>query len=231
MATTVHQPPKLTEDIKPSSSGGGWSGLPSVGGRTKVDDSSPASRTGVWVAMAAITMTFAAFTSAMIVRQGSSYDWQHFALPSVLYLDTALLLASSLVLELARKKVQCFCWRGAETAVGSDGLPVDDFGIGFAVCRRPIHGMAQAEIGRTVSGDHSQQLLLLSVYGAARSSHPGRIRRADDGDLAVQQAASDVAHQHAEHGVVLLALHGCTVDLPFATAVDANLVLHGEDKL
>ena len=108
MATTVHQPPKLTEDIKPSSSGGGWPGPPSVGGRTKVDDSSPASRTGVWVAMAAITMTFAAFTSAMIVRQGSSYDWQHFALPSVLYLDTALLLASSLVLELARKKVSVF---------------------------------------------------------------------------------------------------------------------------
>jgi cytochrome c oxidase subunit III len=42
------------------------------------------------------------------VRQGSSYDWQHFALPSVLYLDTAVLLASSLVLELARKKVSAF---------------------------------------------------------------------------------------------------------------------------
>jgi cytochrome c oxidase subunit III len=114
MATTVQQPPKLTGDLKPSSSGGGWSGLPSVGSRRKVDDSSPASRTGVWVAMAAITMTFAAFTSAMIVRQGSSYDWQHFALPSVLYLDTALLLASSLVLELARKKVSAFVG-GAQT--------------------------------------------------------------------------------------------------------------------
>jgi cytochrome c oxidase subunit III len=108
MATTVQQPPKLTEDLKPSSSGGGWSGLPSLGGRLKVDDSSPASRTGVWVAMAAITMTFAAFTSAMIIRQGSSYDWQHFALPSILYLDTAFLLASSLVLELARQKVRAF---------------------------------------------------------------------------------------------------------------------------
>ena len=60
-----------------------------------VDDSSPASRTGIWVGMAAITMTFVAFTSAMIVRQGSSLDWRHFALPWVLYLDTAILLASS----------------------------------------------------------------------------------------------------------------------------------------
>jgi cytochrome c oxidase subunit 3 len=58
--------------------------------------------------MASIVMTFAAFTSAMIVRQGSSYDWQHFALPSVLYLDTALLLASSLVLEMARRKFSAF---------------------------------------------------------------------------------------------------------------------------
>jgi cytochrome c oxidase subunit 3 len=109
MATIVHDPPKLTEDgVPPSSGGGGWSGLPRRGGRTRVDDSSPASRTGVWVGMASIVMTFAAFTSAMIVRQGSSYDWQHFALPSVLYLDTALLLASSLVLEMARKKFSAF---------------------------------------------------------------------------------------------------------------------------
>jgi cytochrome c oxidase subunit 3 len=58
--------------------------------------------------MAAIVMTFAALTSAMIVRQGSAYDWQHFTLPSALYLDTAVLLASSLVLEMARKKFSAF---------------------------------------------------------------------------------------------------------------------------
>ena len=109
MATIVHDPPKHTNDGQPpSSSGGGWSGLPRPGSRTPVDNSSPASRTGVWVGMAAIVMTFAAFTSAMIVRQGSSYDWQHFALPSVLYLDTVALLASSLVLEMARKKFGAF---------------------------------------------------------------------------------------------------------------------------
>jgi cytochrome c oxidase subunit 3 len=111
MGYEVTQP--NNEKWKLSSSGGGRSDIPSAGGRTKVDDGSPASRTGVWVGMAAITMTFAAFTSAMIVRQGSSYDWQHFTLPSVLYLDTALLLASSLVLELARKKVRVLA-RGAQ---------------------------------------------------------------------------------------------------------------------
>lgn len=82
--------------------------MPSSKGRLRVEDSSPASRTGVWVGLAAITMTFAAFTSAMIVRQGSSYDWQHFTLPSALYFDTAVLLASSVTLELARKRVRAF---------------------------------------------------------------------------------------------------------------------------
>ncbi len=39
--------------------------------------------------LAAIAMSFAAFTSALLVRQGST-DWQHFALPRILYLNTVL---------------------------------------------------------------------------------------------------------------------------------------------
>lgn len=107
MATTVHEPPQAPTDQSKltSSSGGGWGNTTSSGARLRLEDSSPASRTGVWVALAAITMSFAALTSAMIVRQGASYDWQHFVLPSMLYLDTAVLLASSAVLELARKRV------------------------------------------------------------------------------------------------------------------------------
>jgi len=108
MATTVHEPP----EAKPHptlSDDGGWHDLtPSTGNLLAVDDSSPASRTGIWVALAAITMTFAAITSAMVVRQGASLDWRHFTLPPVLYLNTALLLASSVTLELARKGVASF---------------------------------------------------------------------------------------------------------------------------
>jgi cytochrome c oxidase subunit 3 len=109
MATTVHEPPKVTTGNPiPPSSGGGWGGASSSGGKLRIEDSSPASRTGVWVGLAAITMTFAAFTSAMIIRQSSSYDWQHFTLPAVLYFDTAVLLASSVTLELARKRIGAF---------------------------------------------------------------------------------------------------------------------------
>jgi cytochrome c oxidase subunit III len=63
------------------------------------------SETGMWVVVAAISMSFAAFTSSMIVRQGSSADWLHFQLPRVLYVNTVILLGSSLTLELARRRV------------------------------------------------------------------------------------------------------------------------------
>ena len=103
MGSTIQDLPRINSD-QPTS-GGGWGSLPGSGFGRRLEDSSPASRTGVWVGLAAITMTFAAFTSAMVIRQASAYDWQHFTLPGVLYFDTALLLASSLTLELARKFV------------------------------------------------------------------------------------------------------------------------------
>jgi cytochrome c oxidase subunit 3 len=50
-------------------------------------------------------MSFAALTSALIVREGSGSDWQRFVVPRILYLDTIIILASSYTLELSRK---CF---------------------------------------------------------------------------------------------------------------------------
>ncbi len=60
-----------------------------------------ASRSGIWVGIFAITMSFAAFTSALFVREGTT-DWAHLALPSVLYLNTLVLLASSGAIEFSR---------------------------------------------------------------------------------------------------------------------------------
>ena len=68
----------------------------------------PPSSTGIWVVLFAITMTFAAFTSALIVRKGASLDWRHFTLPSILYFNTVLLLASSVTLEVSRRRVAVF---------------------------------------------------------------------------------------------------------------------------
>jgi cytochrome c oxidase subunit 3 len=66
---------------------------------------STATRTGVWVGIGAITMSFAAYTSAMVVRQGSYPEWPHFSLPPLLYWNTLVLAVSSGTLELARRRI------------------------------------------------------------------------------------------------------------------------------
>lgn len=62
--------------------------------------------TGIVVACASIVMLFAALTSAMIVRRGLGGDWQSLALPGILWVNTAVLLASSVVLERARRALR-----------------------------------------------------------------------------------------------------------------------------
>lgn len=62
-----------------------------------------ASQSGIWVGVFAITMSFAAFTSALFVRQGSGMDWTHIALPPILYANTLALLLSSGTLQMARR--------------------------------------------------------------------------------------------------------------------------------
>lgn len=112
MATTVHEPPKIDLERLPShgSGNGGWRNfVPADGDLRRVKEySPPPASTGIWVGLAAITMFFAAFTSALIVRQGASNDWRHFTLPWVLYLNTVAILASSVTLELARRRIATF---------------------------------------------------------------------------------------------------------------------------
>jgi cytochrome c oxidase subunit 3 len=71
-----------------------------------VERVSPApARTGVWVGVLAISMTFAAITSAMVARAGATPDWQPFRLPVILYVNTVLLMLSSGTLESARSRL------------------------------------------------------------------------------------------------------------------------------
>src|SRR6202030_3706464 len=88
---------------------GGHDFVPADGNLKAVDQYSPApSSSAIWVGIAAICMSFAAFTSALIVRQGASNDWRHITLPSILFLSTMLLVASSVTLELARRRVAAY---------------------------------------------------------------------------------------------------------------------------
>jgi cytochrome c oxidase subunit 3 len=114
MATTVHEPPKIEgrDPSLPAGSSGGGAGrglLPAGGKLPGVKDySPPPASTGIWVVLASIAMSFAAFTSALIVRQGSAPDWRHLTLPRILYLNTLVLFASSFALEVARRRVGAF---------------------------------------------------------------------------------------------------------------------------
>ncbi len=126
MATTVHEPPRVRPRKLPSrkqgtgSGGGGWRDrTPSDGSFLAVGDRSTASKTGVWVGLAAITMSFAALTSALVVRQGSAADWQHVTLPRVLYLNTLVLVASSFTLEFARRRFSRLAFLGSGEATAS----------------------------------------------------------------------------------------------------------------
>lgn len=109
MATTI-QPPKLDER-RPANYGneGGRGSMPADGRLPAVKDfAPPPASTAIWVLLFSITMTFLAFTSALFVRQGAALDWQHLTLPPILYLNTLVLIASSVTLELGRRDVGAF---------------------------------------------------------------------------------------------------------------------------
>lgn len=115
MATTIPppEPEALPLPKRPQMSGAGNAGghdfVPADGSLRVVDQYSPApSSSAIWVGIAAICMSFAALTSALIVRQGASSDWRHLTLPPVLFFSTFVILVSSGTLEVARRHVAAF---------------------------------------------------------------------------------------------------------------------------
>jgi len=116
MATTVHERPRAKKPELNDSGGGGWRNLvPAAGNLRSVQERpSPPVSTGIWVGLCAITMTFAALTSALIVRKGGSLDWQHLTLPPILYLNTLILFASSVTLEISRHRIATFMSSGKQ---------------------------------------------------------------------------------------------------------------------
>ncbi|HYW74162.1 MAG TPA: cytochrome c oxidase subunit 3 [Pyrinomonadaceae bacterium] len=63
-------------------------------------------RIGVWAAIGSILMLFVALTSAYIVRSASSDDWRRIAMPKILWVSTALLIVSSITIELSRRSLK-----------------------------------------------------------------------------------------------------------------------------
>jgi len=69
-------------------------------------------RIAVWVAIAGIVMLFTALASAYIVRSASGNDWQPLVLPKVLWLSSALIMISSVTLEISRRSLKAQDNRG-----------------------------------------------------------------------------------------------------------------------
>ena len=67
-------------------------------------------RIGMWVGLASILMLFVALTSAYILRQTKGLsevqDWVRLEMPAVLWVNTGLILISSLSIELARRALK-----------------------------------------------------------------------------------------------------------------------------
>jgi len=100
----------VVEDI----GGGGGGPTPPAGGGGDGDDGKKRRRpggppspnryyTGIALGIVSILMFFMALASAFLVRRGTSGDWVPVHLPTVLWLNTLALIASSFTLERARR--------------------------------------------------------------------------------------------------------------------------------
>src|SRR5579863_315135 len=86
---------------KPPAGSGGDDGRGRSGGRPELPQRIYV--TGITIAMGGILMFFMALVSAFIVRKGLGSDWHSFPIPRVLWLNTAIPLASSATLIRARQ--------------------------------------------------------------------------------------------------------------------------------
>ncbi len=87
-------------------------GYPKNGGGRFGNDGEPLQfspsryRIGAWLAIASIVMLFTALISSYIVRSASGDDWVPIAMPKVLWLSTALILISSVTMEISRRSLK-----------------------------------------------------------------------------------------------------------------------------
>jgi cytochrome c oxidase subunit 3 len=94
-------------EVPPGSGGGGSDDdLPIGGGGRGGGSSAPrydTYQTAVWVLLIPIVMLFVGLTSSLIVRRGLSDDWVPIRIPGILWWNSAILVASSIAFELARR--------------------------------------------------------------------------------------------------------------------------------
>ena len=101
----------------------GGDGDPSAGGVA-----ADPTRLGLWLFLGTVSMLFVGFTSAYLVRRASA-DWRPLAAPALLYWNTAAIVASSVTLERARRRLRGWAPAEAVRWVAATGI----LGVLFAV--------------------------------------------------------------------------------------------------
>ena len=84
-------------------------------------------RFGIWLMLGTMSMMFIGFTSSYIVRRAAG-DWRALPLPSMLWVNTLALIASSVVLEWSRRSLKAWDLPGAQRWLGLTGI----LGLAFA---------------------------------------------------------------------------------------------------
>jgi cytochrome c oxidase subunit 3 len=69
-------------------------------------------RFGLWLFLGTVSMLFLGFTSAYLVRRAAG-DWRPLSAPPILWVNTLVLLASSVALEAGRRRARASGERGA----------------------------------------------------------------------------------------------------------------------
>src|SRR5215213_2237264 len=115
-------------------------------------------RIGMWVGLASVTMMFTSLSSAYIVRSVSANDWVSLPMPRVLIASTILILASSVTLESARRKL-----KASAAAAYAQWLCITAvLGIGFLISQLFAWRQLSAQGIYLSSNPHSSFFYLLT---------------------------------------------------------------------
>jgi len=154
----------LTRDIlkgpPPPGSGNGWGG----DGPEGRGSSRRTSFAGLLVMLLASGMLFAALSSAFLLRRSAAEDWTATPKPPILYVNTAVLFASSGALELARRALR----RGARDSFNRYWTAGTEMGV-FFLFGQALAWRQLSDLGFYVASTPSTSFFY--VFTAAHAIH------------------------------------------------------------
>src|SRR6185436_7908881 len=115
-------------------------------------------RIGMLVSLASIAMLFTSLSSAYIVRSGVTYDWYPIAVPRVMFGSTALIILSSIAIEIARRKLK----QGLAGSYSKYLLLTGLLGTGFLVSQLLAWRQLAAQGGYISTHPHSSFFYVLT---------------------------------------------------------------------